>query len=179
MSPTSQPFIDRTILLVGMMGAGKSTVGRLLAAQLRLPFKDTDSELEEEFGRPISEVFEDPGEASFRHREKMLTCQLIEGPPCIVATGGGAFMNQTVRKLAAKKAISVWLDAPLEVLAARVSLSNERPLLSGNPLGVLAELQDKRRGAYSEANIRLPIAWQDPDETVQLILQALSRRAES
>jgi shikimate kinase len=165
--------VVRPILLVGMMGAGKSTIGRLLAGRLTLPFVDTDAELESQFGRRIAEIFEDPGEASFRNRERLLMCKLIEGPPCVIATGGGAFMNQAVRRSAGQKALSIWLDAPIEVLAARISLSTERPLLTGDPLDVLAKLDEKRRGAYSQSDLRVQIDWQDPDEIVAMIIDAI------
>ena len=125
------PLRHRTIALVGLMGVGKSSVGRRLASALNLPFRDADSEVEAAAGRSIADIFIDLGEDAFREGERRVIARLLDQPPHVLATGGGAFMNEQTRALIKSKAVSVWLKADLEVLARRVARKDTRPLLSG------------------------------------------------
>jgi shikimate kinase len=143
-----EPLRGRTIALVGLMGVGKSSVGRRLAAALNLPFRDADTEVETAAGRSIPEIFAALGEAAFRDGERRVIARLLEGPPHVLATGGGAFMNPETRALIKAQAISVWLKADLEVLARRVGRKDTRPLLTGkDPMEVLK----------AQAEVRYPI----------------------
>src|SRR5262245_30763384 len=126
-----EPLRRRTIALVGLMGVGKSSVGRRLASALGLPFRDADAEVETAAGRSISDIFADLGESAFRDGERRVISRLLEGPPHVLATGGGAFMNPDTRALIKSKAVSVWLKTDLEVLARRVARKDTRPLLAG------------------------------------------------
>src|SRR3954471_17720261 len=121
----------RTLVLVGLMGVGKSSVGRRLATVLDLPFRDADNEVEAAAGRSISEIFADLGEPAFRDGERRVIARLLDEPPHVLATGGGAFVNDETRALILRKGVSVWLKADLEVLARRVARKNNRPLLAG------------------------------------------------
>src|ERR671920_1520331 len=121
--------LDRPVVLVGLMGVGKSTVGRRLAKRLGLPFIDSDSEIEETVGLPWGEVFERYGEADYRDGERRLVARLIDGDVRVIATGGGVFVDPRTRQLLKEHAITIWLDAPLEILADRTSRRDTRPLL--------------------------------------------------
>src|SRR3989338_5484193 len=132
------PLRRKTIVLVGLMGVGKSSVGRRLATALNLPFRDADNEVEAAAGRSISEIFADLGEAAFRDGERRVIARLLDEPPHVLATGGGAFVNAETRALINEKALSVWLKADVELLARRVSRKDTRPLLKGkDPVAVL------------------------------------------
>lgn len=144
----------RSIVLVGLMGAGKTTVGRRLADALGMPFTDADHEIEEAAGLTVSEIFEKYGEDHFRDGERRVIARLIEGEPCVLATGGGAFMNDETRALIKGKAVSVWLKAELELLLERVLRRDTRPLLkTGDPRDILGRLMDERYPVYSEADV--------------------------
>src|SRR3954470_23009275 len=130
--------LDRPVVLVGLMGVGKSTVGRRLAKRLGLPFVDSDAEIEDASGYPAAEIFERFGERDFRDGERRLVARLIEGDIRVIATGGGPFVDPRTRKLLNERAIPIWLDAPVEILAERTSRSDRRPLLrNGDPKGTL------------------------------------------
>jgi shikimate kinase len=149
-------LLDRPIVLVGLMGAGKSTVGRRLARRLGLPFVDSDIAIEEASGSPTAELFERYGENDFRDGERRLVARLVEGDVRVIATGGGAFNDPRTREILNQRAITVWLDAPVDVLAERTSRRNNRPLLhKGNPEQILSRLADERRGFYEEAQIHV------------------------
>ncbi len=149
-------LLDRSIVLVGLMGAGKSTVGRRLARRLGLPFVDSDIAIEEASGSPTAELFERYGESDFRDGERRLVARLVEGGVRVIATGGGAFNDPRTREILNQRAITVWLDAPVDVLAERTSRRNNRPLLKkGNPAEILARLADERRSFYAEARIHV------------------------
>lgn len=149
-------LLDRPIVLVGLMGAGKSTVGRRLAKRLGLPFVDSDVEIEEASGSPTAELFERYGEQDFRDGERRLVARLVEGDVRVIATGGGAFVDPRTRQLLNERAITIWLDAPIDVLAERTARRDNRPLLSkGNRAQILARLADERRNSYSEAQIHI------------------------
>ena len=127
----SQLLQSRTIALVGLMGVGKSTVGRRLAARLGLPFADGDDEIEQAAGMSVSEIFATMGETAFREGEARVMRRLLEGPPIVLATGGGAVLNDETRALLKDRATMVWLRADLKVVAARVQRRDTRPLLRG------------------------------------------------
>jgi shikimate kinase len=149
-------LLDRPIVLVGLMGAGKSTVGMRLARRLGLPFIDSDVAIEEASGSKTAELFERYGEHDFRDGERRLVARLVEGEVRVIATGGGAFNDPRTREILNSRAITVWLDAPTDVLAERTSRRNNRPLLhKGNPAEILARLADERRCFYEEAQIHI------------------------
>ncbi|HEX4874985.1 MAG TPA: shikimate kinase [Sphingorhabdus sp.] len=165
----------RSIVLVGMMGVGKSTIGRLLAGKLGLPFIDSDEEIEKAAGMPISEIFERFGEPEFRDGERRVISRLIAEGPKVIATGGGAFINDETRKLIKQQCRSVWIDADLDVLVDRVSRRSHRPLLVGkDPKQVLTELSAKRTPIYEEADIHVRSDAGPHARTVNQILEALA-----
>lgn len=144
----------RSLVLVGMMGAGKSAVGRRLAARLGLPFVDADAEIEAAAGCSIADIFEVHGEPAFREGERKVIARLLDGPPRVIATGGGAFMSEETRALIAAKAISIWLRADLETLVARVARRSHRPLLrDGDPRRILSALSAERDPVYALADV--------------------------
>ena len=166
--------LDRPIVLVGLMGAGKSTVGRRLAKRLGLPFVDSDVEIEEASGSPTAELFERYGEHDFRDGERRLVARLVEGDIRVIATGGGAFIDPRTRQLLNERAITIWLDAPIEVLAERTSRRNNRPLLrKGDRAEILARLADERRNSYSEAQIHIRSSSGAHSDVVDAIVAAL------
>lgn len=158
-----------------MMGVGKSTIGRLLAGKLGLPFIDSDEEIEKAAGMPISEIFERFGEPEFRDGERRVISRLIAEGPKVIATGGGAFINDETRKLIKQQCRSVWIDADLDVLVDRVSRRSHRPLLVGkDPKQVLTELSAKRTPIYEEADIHVRSDAGPHARTVNQILEALA-----
>src|SRR5919197_3743275 len=141
----------RAIVLVGMMGAGKSSIGRRLAQRLEIPFVDADSEIEIAAGMSIEDIFATRGEPEFRAGEARVIARLLEGGTQVIATGGGAFMNVDTRAAIKAKGISVWLKATLEVLSRRVKRRSDRPLLkSADPIETLQRLMDERYPVYAE-----------------------------
>ena len=176
---SKDPLRSRTIALVGLMGAGKSSVGRRLAAALNLPFCDADEEIEKAAGRSISEIFAQYGEAQFRDGERRVIARLLDEPPHVLATGGGAFMNDETRELIKSKAVSVWLKADLDTLARRVSRKDNRPLLKGrDPKQALSELAQARYPIYAQADITIESGDTPHHATVDAIIKALKARAE-
>jgi shikimate kinase len=168
------PLRRRTIALVGLMGVGKSSVGKRLAATLDLPFRDADSEVEAAAGRSISDIFADLGESAFREGERRVISRLLDQPPHVLATGGGAFMNDQTRELIKSQAISVWLKADLEVLARRVGRKDTRPLLIGkDPLEVLQAQAAARYPAYGEADVVVETGDTAHQVTVDQVIGAL------
>ena len=144
----------RSIVLVGMMGAGKSSIGRRLAARLGIHFADADVEIEEAAGMSIADIFEAHGEPSFRAGEARVIARLLEHGPQVLATGGGAFMNPQTRANIHGKGVSVWLKADIDVLARRLRRRNDRPLLkTAEPMTTLANLLAERDPIYGEANL--------------------------
>jgi shikimate kinase len=165
---------SRTIALVGLPGVGKSSIGRRLAAALGLPFRDADEEIERAAGRSISEIFAERGEAEFREGERRVIARLLDEPPHVLATGGGAFMNV---ELISEKATSIWLRADLQVLARRVARKNNRPLLRGDdPHKILITLAEQRHPVYAVADITIDSAEAPHSATVSAILDALEAR---
>jgi shikimate kinase len=144
----------RSIVLVGMMGSGKSSIGRRLATRLAIPFVDADSEIEEAAGMSIAEIFERHGEPYFRAGEARVIARLLDQGPQVLATGGGAFMNRDTRAAIRAKGVSVWLKAELEVLLKRIKRRGDRPLLkTDDPAATLTALIAQRYPVYAEADL--------------------------
>jgi len=168
------PRIDRSIVLVGLMGAGKSTIGRRLAKRLGMAFVDSDDEIERAADHKISEIFDRFGEDSFRDGERRVIARLIAGPPKVIATGGGAFMHEDTRKLILERCIAVWLDADVETLAERVSRRDHRPLLRDRePPPLLQELAARRSPIYAEAHLHVRSQPAPHERAVEAIIQRL------
>ncbi|MEO6340792.1 MAG: shikimate kinase [Caulobacteraceae bacterium] len=169
----------KTIALVGLMGVGKTSIGRRLAAALGLPFCDADDEIERAADRTVSEIFADLGEAEFRAGERRVIARLLDEPPHVLATGGGAFVQPDTRALIKAKAISVWLRADTEVLVRRVGRKDSRPLLRGkDPREVLAGLAAARDPAYAEADVHVEVGESSHQAAVDAVLAALTAHLE-
>jgi shikimate kinase len=165
---------DRSIVLVGMMGVGKTSIGRKLAERLGLPFADADEEIEKAADLSVSEIFERFGEAYFRDGERRVITRLIEGSPKVIATGGGAFIDDETRALILSQTHSIWLNADIDVLVERVSRRNHRPLLVGrDPREVLIALSKTRSPIYAQAKIHARSDTSPHSVTVESILKAL------
>src|SRR5262245_48858850 len=166
----------RSIVLVGMMGAGKSSVGRRLAARLGIAFVDADTNIEEAAQMTIPEIFESYGEAAFRSAETRVIARLLDGGPQVLATGGGAFMHPETRAAIAGRGISVWLDAELDVLLRRVKRRSDRPLLkAGDPAETLGRLIAERSPVYALADMTIQSRDVPHDRIVDEIIVALAR----
>jgi shikimate kinase len=166
----------KPIVLVGLMGVGKSTVGKRLAQRLSLPFVDADSEIETAAGMTITEIFEAFGEAYFRDGERRVIARLMDGSAKVIATGGGAFINAETRALILAESVAVWLDASLDVLVERVQRRDTRPLLRNrDPHAALADLAAVRNPIYAEAPIHVFSNHAPHDVTVKEILKALGK----
>lgn len=174
MGQNTAPYADRTIALVGLMGAGKSTVGRRLAEVLGRAFCDSDDEIEKAAGLSVTDIFALHGEQEFRRGEKRVLERLLANPPHILATGGGAYLDAGTRTLMREKAITVWLNADLETLWERVNKRSHRPLLQ-NPdaRGVLTRLLAERTPIYSEADLVIDSMNGPHSVTVNKIIAAL------
>jgi len=165
----------RTIVLVGLMGAGKSKVGRRLALRLGLPFSDSDPEIEAAAGETIEEIFANRGEQVFRDGERRVIARLLAQPVQVLATGGGAFMDPMTRSLIGRRGVSLWLRADLDTLVARVLRRNDRPLLKrGDPRVILAELIERRHPIYAEADLTVDSGAGSPEVTVNRLIAALA-----
>lgn len=166
-----------SILLVGLMGCGKSSIGKRLAAKLMLPFVDADDEIEKVAAKSISEIFADQGEAFFRDREHKVIHRLLLSGPQVLATGGGAFMHPDTRADIAKAGISIWLRAELPVLMRRVQKRDTRPLLkSGNPEMTMRRLMETRYPLYAEADLIVDSREEPHDLIVSEIVERLMAR---
>ena len=166
--------VKASLVLVGLMGVGKSTIGRRLAARLHLPFVDADEEIERAAGMTIQEIFDRHGEAAFRDGERRVIARLIDGSPKVIATGGGAFVNEQTRSLILEKATAIWLDADIDILVGRVSRRDGRPLLKGkDPRDVLVRLAAERSPFYEQAQIRVRSTDSPHDATVEAIVEAI------
>ena len=169
--------LTRTIALVGMMGVGKSSVGRRLAARLDVPFRDADSEIEAAAGCSINEIFDRYGEEAFRDGERKVIARLLGLPPHVLATGGGAYIDDEIRDLVKRTAISVWIKAPLELLVERVQRRDTRPLLrNGDPREIIARLLEEREPIYAEADIHIESEDGPHGLQVERIITALEER---
>ncbi len=175
--PTSAPVnVPRTIVLIGLMGAGKSCIGRRLASQLALEFIDADTEIEQAAGCSIEEIFERHGECEFRDGERRVIARLLGQPIHVLATGGGSFMDPRTRTEIGARAISVWLRADLELLLKRTSRRKNRPLLRrGDPREILQGLITERYPIYGQADIIVDSADGPPEATVERVRAALDR----
>lgn len=171
--------LNRTIALVGLMGVGKSTVGRRLATRLCLPFSDGDHEIESAAGMSVNEIFSTRGETDFRAGEARVMKRLLEGPPIVLATGGGAMMNEETRALLKQHAVTVWMRADLHVIAERVGRRDTRPLLRGrDTMQVLRELSEKRSPIYAEADVTVDVGGGSHGIALEAMLTALRQYAE-
>jgi shikimate kinase len=169
----------RSLVLVGMMGAGKSSVGRRLAARLGIPFVDADSEIETAHRMSVADIFETYGEAYFRAGETRVLARLLEGGPQVLATGGGAFMNADTRVAIAAKGISVWLKAELDVLMRRIRRRQDRPLLqTSDPAETLRKLIDERYPVYAQADLTVQSIDVPHEKIVDEIMTGLARTLE-
>jgi shikimate kinase len=167
----------RSIVLVGMMGSGKSSIGRRLAARLAVPFVDADSEIEQAAGMTIAEIFERHGEPYFRAGEARVIARLLERGPQVLATGGGSFMNADTRTLIRAKAVSVWLKAELDVLMKRIKRRGDRPLLkTDDPAATLTALIAERYPVYAEADLTVASRDVPHESIVEEIVAALRSR---
>ena len=172
--PSATP--PKTIVLVGMMGAGKTAVGRRLAARFGLPFVDADEEIETAAGCSIADIFALHGEAAFRDGERRVIKRLLKQPACVLATGGGAFMDERIRQLIGEAGISVWLKADLDTLWQRVRRRSHRPLLNTeNPKETLERLMQTRYPVYAGADITVESNDSPLDETVERVIRRLER----
>ena len=170
----NSPILTRTIALVGLMGAGKSTVGRRLAQSLAVNFSDADDEIIIAAGRPIADIFSERGEEEFRAGERRVIARLLDEPPQILATGGGAFMNPLTRIVLRQKAVTVWLRADLETLMARVLKRGERPLLKNdNPRKTMETLMEQRYPIYAEADFIVDSLDGPHSQIVEKIIETL------
>src|SRR3954447_57841 len=166
--------LDRPLVLVGLMGVGKSTVGRRLARRLGLGFVDSDFEIEDAAGYSPAEMFERYGEQDFRDGERRLVARLVEGEVRVIATGGGAFIDPRTRKLLNERAITVWLDAPVDILAERTSRRDTRAQLrNSDPKATLERLSEERRPSYEEAHIHVRSGDGAHMDVVDAIIRAL------
>jgi shikimate kinase len=174
MDTAANPNTQTTIVLVGLMGAGKSSVGRCLAASLGRPFVDADAEIEAEAGQTISEIFASHGEAYFRRLERRVIGRLLAERGQVLATGGGAFMDPETRALIAAGAVSVWLRAEIDILLERVMRRDNRPLLKqGDPRDILSRLIEERYPVYAEADITVDSTDGPHTVVVEDIIRAL------
>lgn len=166
--------IDRPIVLVGLMGVGKSTVGRRLANLIGVDFVDVDDEIERAADRSVAEIFEEFGEPYFRNGERRVMGRLIGEKQGVIATGGGAFVDPETRGLIREKAISVWLDCDIETLVERTARRDSRPLLrKGDPHAILLDLKERRSGSYSQADCHVVTDDGPHNATALRILEAI------
>jgi len=173
-APASRTWTGKPIVLVGLMGVGKSTVGRRLANRLGVPFVDADHEIEVAADMTVGEIFEKFGEPYFRDGERRVIARLVDGQPQVIATGGGAFIHDETRAMILEHAIAIWLDAPTRVLAERVRRRDTRPLLRDrDPQAVLDELAAKRNPIYAQAPIRIASDQAPHESAVSAILRAI------
>ncbi|NQV82012.1 MAG: shikimate kinase [Alphaproteobacteria bacterium] len=171
--PPAQPLV-----LVGLMGVGKTTVGRRLARRLSLPFVDADTEIEKAAGCSIADIFEFHGEESFREGERRVIKRILEGAPKVISTGGGAFIDPDTRTRIRARALSIWLRADLDTVLKRVKRNNNRPLLMGkDPKATLRRLMDERDPIYAEADLTIDSSDAAIEKVVDTIVAALSERA--
>jgi len=168
--------IDRPIVLVGLMGAGKSTVGRRVAGMLDRSFVDADDAIEEAAQRSIAEIFDEFGETYFRDGERRVIARLIEQSAGVIATGGGAFVDPGTRALILKRAIAVWIDCDIDTLVERTSRRNTRPLLrGGDPKAILTGLKEQREDLYAQAQVRVKSINGPHSDTARSIIEAIDR----
>jgi shikimate kinase len=174
------PQLRRTVALVGLMGAGKTSIGRRLAQDLNLPFADADTEIEQAAGQSIEDIFERHGEALFRDGERRVIARLLDGPPHVLATGGGAFMDPSTRTILRERAITIWIKADIEILLSRVARRNHRPLLKhGDKRTILEKLMAERHPIYAEATFTIDSGDGPPEEVIAGIMTYLRNYLEA
>jgi shikimate kinase len=165
---------DDFVILIGLMGAGKTKIGKQLADKLDMPFIDSDREVEAAAGCTIAEIFERFGEENFREGERRVIKRLLGGPPAVMATGGGAFMDDQIRQLILNNGISVWLRAPIDLLVERTSRRNTRPLLrQGDPREILQKLADERYPVYAQADVTVDVTGEPANRTTKEVLASV------
>ncbi len=168
--------LDRPVLLIGLMGAGKSTVGRRLARALNLPFCDSDDEITEAAGCSIADIFEIYGESIFRDLEERVILRLLGEPSQILASGGGAFINPRIREAVLERATTIWLKADIDTLLERVSRRNIRPLLKkGDKRAILTRLMEERYPIYAQAHITVDSSNGTHEDIVRAIIGELKK----
>ena len=168
--------LDRPIVLIGLMGAGKSTVGRRLAAMLRCPFVDADDAIETAAQRSVAEIFDEFGEQYFRDGERRVIARLMDNSSGVIATGGGAFVDPETRALILERGVAVWIDCDIDTLVERTSRRKSRPLLrGGNARAILTDLLERRRDLYALAQVRVTGPDRPHEETARAIIEAVDR----
>lgn len=176
MRPVNRALRAQPIALVGLMGVGKTTVGRRLSRRMSVPFYDSDEEIEQASGRTVAGYFKDHGEADFRAGERRVIERILDGDPVVLATGGGAFIPEETRQILLEKSITVWLKGDFETIMERVSRKNTRPLLQvADPRARMRELMDERYPIYAKAHVTVPIARGPHIRTVNKVLRYLDR----
>ncbi len=171
--------LNKPVVMIGLMGVGKTKLGGLLAKSLGVPFVDSDQEIEKSVGQSVACIFEEQGEPAFRDMERKVLSRLLSEDLKIIATGGGAIMNEMTADLIWNSAISVWLKADLDVLVERTGRNGKRPLLkTGNPRDILQGLIDKRYPIYENADIVVESADQEVDKTLAVLLKTLAYHLE-
>jgi shikimate kinase len=167
------PRTHRSIVLVGFMAAGKSRIGRLLAKRLNLPFVDSDSRIEELYRRSVAEIFGQLGEAEFRRAEREVISRLLSEEAQVIAVGGGAFIDDEPREALNRQAVTVWLDAPIELVLARLGRSESRPLAANKSEEEIRALWNHRHAHYAQAHLRIATGDRDPERVVDQIIAEL------
>lgn len=171
--------LDRTLVLVGMMGSGKSSIGRRLARIYSVPFVDADTEIEKAGGADICYLFERYGEQDFRRIEERIMARLLNGKTCILASGGGAFLSQITRKNVKEKAVSVFLDAHVDTISRNTKGRTHRPLLNvENPQDVILTLLEKRRSFYEEADLHIKYKEEKMGQVLKMMVREINRFAQ-
>jgi shikimate kinase len=171
--------LTRHVVLVGLMGAGKSAIGRRVASRIGARFRDADTEIEKAAGMKISDIFAVHGEGEFRTGERRVIARLLDGPPMVLATGGGAYMDDETRALLKRRATTIWMHAELDVLVKRCAKRGNRPLLkTGNPRDILANLMAVRYPVYAEADITIESRDEPHEFAVSGIIDALTERGD-
>lgn len=175
---TRRFVLHRTVVLVGMMGSGKTAIGKALSARLAVPFVDSDAEIETAANASIAEIFARDGETFFRRRESEVIERLLSGGPCILSTGGGAFLAERNRDAIARHGVAVWLNAPLDLLWDRVRHKDSRPLLrTADPYGTLSTIYAARTPVYAKASLHLPVRPRASiEDTTSSVLELLLTR---
>ncbi|MFK7838923.1 MAG: shikimate kinase [Bdellovibrionales bacterium] len=170
-----QKTLQQPIVLIGMMGTGKTHLGKLLANELNMEFFDSDQVVEKRGGLTINEIFELYGEERFRQAEEKTVLELLNAKPSIIATGGGAPMNAQILGAIKKQSISIWLNSNIETIYERIKQTKNRPLLkTDNPKETLSALLDQRKDTYAKANIKIDINANNADKALQEIIEAIS-----
>lgn len=175
----SQRLLEpKIILLVGMMGVGKTSLGRIIAKKLQLPFVDSDKEIEAMTGFTISDLFARYGEKEFRAGEERVMERLLSGTPCVLSSGGGAFLSEKTRKLASEKAVSVWIKAEADVISFRTEGRTHRPLVpAADNQRIIERLVSECYPIYATADITIPSYAEHPSKTAIRLLKALEEKA--